>query len=296
MPAPCLWSDPPDHRTRRNSFRSLAAPTIVQALITPLATVAPMYEKIEVPLEAAARLLRQAKRIVCLTGAGASAESGVATFRDSKEGLWSRFDPQVLASQEGFAANPGLVWQWYMHRLMAVEYAQPNSGHRALAEFEQHWPAFTVVTQNVDDLHERGGNRHVLHLHGRITRFRCNVCSFEHELLPSEKRATRPPRCLSCGGAVRPDVVWFGEPLPGRVLDKAWHDSERCDVFLVVGTSGVVYPAAHLPIIAQQHGAAIVEINPADTALTERADVHLPGRSGVLLPRLLQLVTAPESV
>jgi NAD-dependent deacetylase len=188
-----------------------------------------------------------------------------------------------------------MVWQWYMHRLMAVESAQPNRGHHTLAEFEQHCPSFTIVTQNVDDLHERSGSRRVLHLHGRITRFRCNVCAFEHELLPQEKRATRPPRCFSCGGAVRPDVVWFGEPLPARVLDKAWYESERCDVMLVIGTSGVVYPAAHLPVIAQQHAARVVEINPAETALSERADIVLPGRSGVILPRLLQLVTAQQN-
>ncbi len=158
-----------------------------------------MNEKLEVPLEAAARLLRQAKRIVCLTGAGVSAESGVATFRTTTDNqndiIWSRFDPQQLASQEGFAANPGMVWQWYMHRLMAVESAKPNDGHRALAQLEQSAPSFTVVTQNVDDLHERGGSLRVLHLHGRINRFRCNVCGYEHELLPAEKR-TRVPAAL----------------------------------------------------------------------------------------------------
>jgi NAD-dependent deacetylase len=251
-----------------------------------------MNEKLEVPLAAAARLLRQAKRIVCLTGAGASAESGVATFRDSENGMWSRFDPQALASQEGFAANPGMVWQWYMHRLLAVEAAQPNAGHRALAELEQVLPAFTIVTQNVDDLHERSGSHRVLHLHGRITRYRCNVCAFAHELLPAEKRATRPPHCLSCGGVVRPDVVWFGESLPPRILDKAWHESEQSDVFLVVGTSAVVYPAAHLPLVAQGRGARLIDINPESTAVSDRADVHLRGRSGAILPRLLQLVTA----
>lgn len=258
-----------------------------------------MNEKLEVPLEAAARLLRQAKRIVCLTGAGVSAESGVATFRattdNQNDSMWSRFDPQQLASQEGFAANPGMVWQWYMHRLMAVESAQPNDGHRALAQLEHSSPSFTIVTQNVDDLHERGGSLRVLHLHGRINRFRCNVCGFEHELLPAEKRTTRPPRCLSCGSAVRPDVVWFGEPLPSRILDKAWHESERCDVFLLVGTSGVVYPAAHLPLVAQHHGAAVIEINPEATHLTDRADVCLAARSGVILPRLLQLTAELQS-
>ena len=238
----------------------------------------------------AARLLREAKRIVCLTGSGASAESGVATFRNVENGLWSRFDPQRLATQEGFAANPGLVWQWYMHRLAAVEQAQPNGGHKALAELERRTADFVVVTQNVDDLHERGGSSRVLHLHGKLNRFHCNVCGFDHELLPAERRATLPPRCFSCGGPVRPDVIWFGEPLPSRVLDKAWHASERCDLFLVVGTSGVVYPAAHLPLLARQHGAAIIDINPEATPISEQADIHLAGRSGVLLPRLLELM------
>jgi NAD-dependent deacetylase len=250
-----------------------------------------MHEKLEVPLEAAAHLVHKAKRIVCLTGAGASAESGIATFRDAEDGLWSQFDPQMLASQAGFAANPGMVWQWYMQRLSAVESAQPNAGHRALAQLEHSAPSFLVVTQNIDNLHERSGSRRVLHLHGRITRFRCNVCAFEHELLPAERRATQPARCLSCSGAVRPDVVWFGEQLPARVLDQAWRASEGCDLFLVVGTSGVVYPAAHLPIVAQQHGAALIDINPEPTAISERADVRLPAPSGLILPRLLELVT-----
>lgn len=238
----------------------------------------------------AARLLRQAKHVVCLTGSGVSVESGVATFRDAESGLWSRFDPQQLATQEGFAANPGLVWQWYMHRLAAVEKAQPNLGHKALAELEHRLPHFLLVTQNVDDLHERGGSRRVLHLHGRINRFHCNVCGFDHELLPTERRATLPPRCFSCDGPVRPSVVWFGEPLPTRVLDHAWRASERCDLILVVGTSGLVNPAAQLPLVAKQHGATVIDINPEANSISEQADIHLAGPSGVVLPRLLELM------
>lgn len=249
-----------------------------------------MYIKTDPLLANAAQLLRQAQRIVCLTGSGVSAESGVATFRNSENGLWSRFDPQRLATQEGFAANPGLVWQWYMHRLTAVEQAQPNAGHHTLAELERRAPHFTLVTQNVDNLHERGGSRHVLHLHGRINRFRCTVCGFDHELLPAERHATLPPHCFSCGGVVRPDVVWFGEPLPRRLLDTAWHASERCDLFLVIGTSGLVYPAAHLPLLAQQHGARVIDINPEVTPISEQADIHLAGRSGALLPQLLEQI------
>ena len=244
----------------------------------------------------AARLLRQAKHIVCLTGSGVSAESGVATFRDAESGLWARFDPQQLATQEGFVANPGLVWQWYMHRLSAVEHAQPNSGHEALAALERRSPNFVLVTQNVDDLHERGGSRHVLHLHGRINRFHCNTCGFDHDLLPAERHATLPPHCFSCGGAVRPSVVWFGEALPARVLDSAWRASEHCDLFLVIGTSGLVYPAAQLPLLAKQHGAAVIDINPEVTPISEGADVHLSGRSGALLPRLLALLDEADEV
>jgi NAD-dependent deacetylase len=271
-------------------FRILFA--LLKTLLPAAQRGAAMYIKTHSLLAQAAHMLRQAKRIVCLTGSGVSAESGVATFRNAENGLWSRFDPQRLASQEGFAANPGLVWQWYMHRLTAVEQAEPNAGHRALAELEQRAPHFTLVTQNVDDLHERGGSRHVLHLHGRINRFRCNVCGFDHDLLPAEHRATLPPRCLACGGVVRPDVVWFGEPLPARLLDKAWQASERCDLFLVVGTSGLVYPAAHLPLLARQRGARVIDVNPEVTSISEQADVHLAGRSGALLPQLLaQLAT-----
>ncbi len=235
----------------------------------------------------AARLLAAARRVVCLTGAGVSAESGVTTFRDALTGLWSKFDPQQLASQEGFAADPGLVWRWYMHRLAQVERAVPNPGHQALAQIETAKPAFTLVTQNVDDLHERAASRHVLHLHGRISRFHCNRCSFEHTLRLVDRVTRTPPRCLNCGGMVRPSVVWFGEALPVRILDRAWIETERCDLLLVVGTSGVVYPAAQLPFFAQQHNARIIDVNPDPSAISEIADIHLQGPSGQLLPALL---------
>lgn len=249
-----------------------------------------MYSKTDPLASEAALLLRQARQIICLTGSGISAESGIATFRSGETGLWSRFDPQMLATQEGFAANPGLVWQWYMHRLDAIERAQPNAGHRALAELERRSPNFTLVTQNVDDLHERSGSSRVLHLHGRINRFHCNVCGFDHELRLSERHATMPPHCLACGGQVRPSVVWFGEPLPYRVLDKAWIAAERCDLCLVVGTSGLVHPAAQLPYLALQHGAKVIDINPEVTSISAHANVHLAGRSGVLLPLLMELL------
>ncbi|MEZ4675438.1 MAG: NAD-dependent deacylase [Caldilineaceae bacterium] len=262
-------------------------------------------------LQEAAELIAQAHSIICLTGAGISAESGIATFRDAQTGLWSHFDPAKLASQAGFAADPGLVWRWYMERLAAVERAEPNAGHQALAQLEalqcdavgfsleqpRAYPGaarFTLVTQNVDDLHERAGNRHVLHIHGRITRFRCNLCASEHPLAAVEREQAHPPTCGICGNAVRPDVVWFGENLPGRVLDMAWRAAERADLVLVVGTSGVVYPAAQLPLVAKQHGATLIDINPECTPISEIADLFLQGKSGSVLPQLLQALPKPD--
>jgi NAD-dependent deacetylase len=238
-------------------------------------------------LAKAARLLSPAQRIACLTGAGVSAESGIATFRDAQTGLWANFDPMQLASQAGFSAEPGVVWRWYMERLQRVEQAQPNPGHRVLADLEAQVRRFTLITQNVDDLHERAGSHSVLHLHGRIDRFHCNRCGFDHTLTAQERSASQPPQCLACGGAVRPSVVWFGEALPGRILDHAWRAAERCDVMLVVGTSGVVYPAAQLPLLARQSGARIIEINPERSPLADILDVHLQGPAGVILPALL---------
>lgn len=240
----------------------------------------------------ASQLLAQAKHIVCLTGAGVSAESGVATFRDAQTGLWSKFDPQRLASQAGFADDPGLVWRWYMARLASVENATPNPGHLALARLEMLTSAFTLVTQNVDDLHERAGSQQVWHIHGRINRFRCNYCQAEHFLQPNERQQALPPKCTFCGDQVRPDVVWFGEALPTRVVDVAWRAAERCDVMLVVGTSGVVYPVAQLPALAKQAGAVVVDVNPECTAISTLADLFLQGAGGVVLPQVMAALSA----
>ncbi len=240
----------------------------------------------------ARRVLGDAKRIVCLTGAGVSAESGVATFRDAQTGLWSRFDPQRLASQAGFAADPGLVWRWYMARLDTVEAAVPNRGHMALAHLATLTPTLTLVTQNVDDLHERAGSQPVLHIHGRINHFRCNRCATDHALQPNERTQALPPTCLFCGDFVRPDVVWFGEALPSHVVEIAWQAAERCDVMLVVGTSGVVYPVAQLPLVAQQAGAVVIDVNPDCTSISEIADIFLQGAGGLILPALVDALSA----
>lgn len=218
---------------------------------------------------------------------GVSAESGVATFRDAQTGLWSKFDPHQLASQAGFAEDPGLVWRWYMDRLQQVQRVQPNPGHITLARLERVTPAFTLFTQNVDDLHERAGSQAVLHLHGTINRFHCNVCAVEHLLQVEERQQPLPPRCIHCGGPVRPSVVWFGELLPGNVLERAWQAAATCDVMLVVGTSGVVYPAAQLPYAAKEQGATIIDVNPEPTPISAIADLFLQGFSGQVLPQLI---------
>ena len=254
-----------------------------------------MNEETQRVIAEVAALLSDARRVAVLTGAGASAESGVATFRDAQTGLWSRFDAQRLASQDGFRDDPGLVWGWYMHRLAMVEVAEPNPGHHALAALAGEVDTLTLITQNVDDLHERAGSPQVLHLHGHIARFHCNECGAAYYLQPEDRVASLPPVCHLCNGYVRPSVVWFGEMLPDRVLTAAWRAAEQCDVFLVVGTSGIVYPAAQLPIVAHNHGAQVVEINTEPSMLSESVDYVLLGPSGQILPDVLAEVRSRRS-
>lgn len=238
-------------------------------------------------IEAAIEILRSSARIACLTGAGVSAESGVPTFRDAQTGLWARYDPERLASPQGFADDPGLVWRWYMQRLAGVEKAMPNAGHLALAEMERRWPGFRLITQNVDDLHERAGSTNVIHLHGNIALFHCHRCGREHNLQAVERTAPQPPCCTACGGNIRPSVVWFGETLPQNSLTAAVAAVSACDALLVVGTSGLVYPAAELPRLAKRAGSRVIEINPEPGPLSILADIVLRGSSGQFLPQLL---------
>ncbi|MBV7335507.1 NAD-dependent deacylase [Chloroflexi bacterium TSY] len=245
----------------------------------------------------AAKILADADSIACLTGAGVSAESGIATFRDPQTGHWAKFDPEKLASVAGFLADPGLVWRWYMERLYGcTEEARPNPGHFALASLEEQTRNFTLVTQNVDNLHEQAGSQHVIHLHGNISRFHCNDCTMEHSLQPAERSAELPPSCVHCGGMVRPSVVWFGEALPLREIESAWQAAEKCDVMLVVGTSGIVYPAAHLPYIVQENGATVIDVNPEFSALSGMADLFLQGPSGEILPTILEIDSSTTNV
>jgi NAD-dependent deacetylase len=230
--------------------------------------------------------LRSARHVVALTGAGISAESGVPTFRDALTGLWSRFDPRVLATPEAFARSPAIVWNWYAERRDKLATVSPNAGHRALARIERLVPEFLLATQNVDGLHARAGSRKLVELHGNIARVKC---SREHRVIETWSPAGDglPPRCPRCGAFLRPDVVWFDETLPEEALSRAEDAAHRCDVLLVVGTSGEVYPAAALPHHAKAGGARVVEINPDDSALSALADDRIRAPAGIALPALV---------
>ena len=229
--------------------------------------------------------LRAARRVVALTGSGISAESGIPTFRDAQTGLWAQYRLEDLATPDAFRRNPRLVWEWYAWRRQLVAQAQPNPGHLALAELEKRVPQFTLITQNVDGLHQRAGSRSVIELHGTIVRTKC----FDENLVVESWTETDdvPPRCPRCGGLLRPDVVWFGEPLPHHALQAAWQATESCDLFFSIGTSGVVEPAASLPYVALRNSATVVEVNPNPTPLTQDATFSLRGAAGLILPALL---------
>lgn len=232
------------------------------------------------------QLLNNAQRVTVLTGAGVSAESGVPTFRDAQTGLWARFRPEELATPTAFRRNPRLVWEWYAWRRELVAKARPNRAHFALVELERQTSQFTLITQNVDGLHQRAGSRNVIELHGNITRTKC----FEEDRVLTDWPDTGevPPRCPNCGGRLRPDVVWFEEMLPAEATSRAFERTAGCEVFLSIGTSTVVYPAAALPFHALENGATVVEINPDSTPLTENVHYALIGPAGEVLPELLK--------
>jgi NAD-dependent deacetylase len=229
--------------------------------------------------------LSDSYRTVVLTGSGISAESGVPTFREAQTGLWERFDPQELATPEAFARDPRLVWDWYAWRRKLVAEARPNPGHVAIAEMQHLVQNLTLVTQNVDGLHQRAGSRDVIELHGNIRRTKCPV---EGTTVDNYDESESPPLCPSCGAPLRPDVVWFGEMLPAEAIEAASEAALGADVFLSVGTSSLVYPAAGLPFEAVENGATLVEVNPETTPLTPRADYTLHGPAGDVLPRLVR--------
>ena len=232
--------------------------------------------------------LRNAQHIVVLTGAGTSAESGVPTFRDAQTGLWAQYDPQELATPQAFARNPQLVWEWYSWRRDLVAQAKPNPGHFALAEMAKHAPKFTLITQNIDNLHQQAGSQPVIDLHGNIQRVK-GVTS--GRLYPNwQAFPGTPPQDPQSGELMRPDVVWFGENLPETQLEAAIEASQTCDVYFSIGTSSLVQPAASLVVNAIRNKAAVIEINPNPTPLTDYANYVIPQPSGEVLPALVQAV------
>ena len=233
--------------------------------------------------------IARARSIAVLTGAGVSAESGIPTFRDAKTGLWAKYDPMQLASEDGFRADPPLVWRWYAWRREVVGAAQPNAGHLALAAAQSRFDSFELVTQNVDGLHARAGSTSI-ELHGSLMRTVCLARGGFAENDPHRLPTGEPPRCPTCGEWLRPGVVWFGEMLDAATLHRAQAAVARCEVMLVIGTSGLVYPAAGLPSEALRHGAKVIVVNSQPSELDELATVVVRGTAAVMLPELLAAV------
>ena len=263
--------------------------------------------------------LRAVQHLVVFTGAGMSAESGIPTFRDRAEGLWAKVDPADVATPHAFRRNPQFVWDWHVHLADAVRKARPNDGHAAVARLQEVVPRVTVITQNIDNLHQEAGSRTVIELHGNLMRLKafvdtneifggdaspiiCRICNgyaVDDELDPYagpedlatiELKTGAVPRCPGCGALLRPDVVWFGEPLDPGMLDDAFLAAETCDALICIGSSLEVEPAASLPWRALNRGAMVVEVNPVPTSLSRAADATLSGGAAEILPRLIESV------
>ena len=228
--------------------------------------------------------LGEARKVMVLTGAGMSAESGIPTFRDAQTGIWSKFRAEDLATPEAFAANPAQVWQWYEERRKTVRSARPHAGHFALVELESLVPGLNVITQNVDGLHQFAGSRNVTELHGNILRSKCHVTgrAISTEWLADSAHAV-PPSPYIAHGFARPDVIWFGEVLPRQELQTAMDAATHCDFCISAGTTSLVQPAASLPLMALENGAAVIEINPMETPLSPYADQCLRGAASEVL-------------
>ncbi|KAA3633121.1 MAG: NAD-dependent deacylase [Calditrichaeota bacterium] len=239
-------------------------------------------------IEKIAELVLNCNNCVVLTGAGISAESGVPTFR-GKEGLWGKFRPEELATMDAFMANPDIVWEWYNWRRDLMGKVEPNKGHYAISDLEKHFQNFTLVTQNVDNLHRIADTKQILELHGNINRNKCADCGkvieIEHDIDPGNI-----PHCDHCQGKIRPDVVWFGEMLDADIISGAFDAAERAEIFFTIGTSAVVQPAASLPITAKQRGATLIEINTEETPISGLADFVIQKPSGQFLPQLVEYI------
>jgi NAD-dependent deacetylase len=231
-----------------------------------------------------AQKLKGSKKIVFVTGAGISQESGIPTFR-GKDGYWRRYDPMKLASIDAFYDDPKLVWEWYEDRRKNILSVKPNEGHFAISQMEE-FKDVVVLTQNIDGLHQRSGSTNVLELHGSIIRIKCTVCDFIDNI--TENFESLPPKC-KCGGMLRPDVVWFGEPLPQNIWQSAIKEASICDVMIIVGTSLVVSPANTLPVYAKQNGAILIEVNPEKTVMSNDMTLSIQATSVGVLPKMLSI-------
>ena len=229
--------------------------------------------------------LINSKKIVFVTGAGISQESGIPTFR-GKDGYWRKHDPMKLATIDAFFDNPNLVWEWYEDRRNNILSVKPNGGHFAIADIEK-FRDVVVLTQNIDNLHQRSGSTNVLELHGSIIRIKCTVCNFSDNITQSFE--SLPPKC-TCGNILRPDVVWFGEELPHNIWKNAMKEASTCDIMIIVGTSLAVSPANTLPIYAKQNGATLIEVNPEKTVMSNNMDLSIQATSATILPKILSIL------
>lgn len=258
-------------------------------------------------LEGLLTALREAQHVCVLTGAGISAESGVPTFRDAQSGLWEQYDPLDLATPEAFLRDPELIWRWYRWRRELVAKAQPNPGHLALPRLAELVPRLTLITQNVDGLHQRAGSTDVIEFHGNLFKNRCSVndciidgeqeadrCFVEDCIIDpgTEEADDAVPVCPGCGGHLRPGVVWFGESIPEHALSNSFAAAADCDVFLSIGTSSLVYPAAGLAEIAKNSGATVAEVNPDPTEHAAGFDHAIAAKAGTVLPEILKRMSA----
>ena len=246
-----------------------------------------MAEPCDIPV-ALIEALRDARHVCILTGAGVSAESGVPTFRDAQDGLWAEYDPHELATPEAFLADPALIWRWYRWRRELVAGSAPNPGHRAITTLAERVRQLTLITQNVDNLHQRAGSKDVIEFHGNLF---ADQCFNEGKRIVGDE-SLDVPVCPDCGANLRPGVVWFGESIPEMALNDSCTAAAACDVFLSIGTSSLVYPAAGLAALAKDNGAIVAEINPNPTMHADNFDFMVAGKSGLVLPKLVELLTA----
>lgn len=248
-------------------------------------------------IEQAADVLQKAKKVVFFTGAGISADSGIPTYREKLLGIWTGLDPRDLETAKAFRENPGLVWGWYLWRRLRVAQAEPNAAHLAIPRMAHSQRQVSVITQNIDDLHERAGSSNVVHLHGSLAMPKCFACHRsavvfpDQSTVPEEGALIEPPRCLRCNGRMRPAVVWYGEDLPSQAWKAAVLLVKDCDLLISVGTSGIVMPAAGLPDLALASGASVIHVNKADVAMGDQKELMLIGSAAEVLPMLLEKIS-----